>query len=141
MPVGFAGKRIAVVFGWGAILGTVILGVGGRVAMRMIAVNSGAPGAMSPSGTLTVVLAGAASGIAAALLHLGSRAVAARLAPGIPWLRHVLLGIALSLVTLRGLAPLDSVRLAMFTPLVLAFAVALEIAVVRRRVEHNTYSD
>ncbi len=34
-----------------------------------------------------------------------------------------------------GLNPLDSMRLGMFTPLVLAFAVALEIAVARHRAD------
>src|SRR5688572_13235226 len=46
----------------GAAIGLPILGGGGRLAMRGIAVFTGAPGAFTAEGTLTVLLLGAASG-------------------------------------------------------------------------------
>jgi hypothetical protein len=48
--------------------------------------------------------------------------------------RHVLFGALLLLVTLRGLHPVQPLTLALFTPLVLLYAVAMEIVASRRAV-------
>lgn len=116
----------------GIVLGTIVLGIGGRIAMRAIAVQSGTPGILTPSGTLTVVLAGTGSGLAGAVFQLIAAAVASRLAPRRYWVRRLLFGIMLVLVTLRGLSPVQPLALALFAPLVLLYAVAMEIAASRR---------
>ena len=116
----------------GIALGTIILGVGGRIAMRAIAVKGGTPGMLTPSGTLTVILAGTASGLAGAVFQLVAGAITGRLAPRHLWVRRVLFGILLVLVTLRGLSPVQPLALALFGPLVLLYAIAMEVAASRR---------
>jgi hypothetical protein len=100
--------------------------------MRAIAVEGGTPGMLTPSGTLTVILAGTASGLAGAVFQLVAGAIAGRLAPRQLWVRRVLFGILLVLVTLRGLSPAQPLALALFGPLVLLYAIAMEIAGSRR---------
>jgi hypothetical protein len=53
----------------GAAIGLVILGVGGRVIMRVIAHWEGRVPAFTPSGTFTVVTLGALAGLAAGVVH------------------------------------------------------------------------
>ncbi|MBA3340390.1 MAG: hypothetical protein H0T48_00990 [Gemmatimonadaceae bacterium] len=124
--------RIGAIIVYGALLGALILGGGGRVAMRAITIMNGVQGSVTPSGTLTVVLAGAASGIGGAVIYLIAAVIVRHVAPKREWIRHFVFGGSLMLVTLRGLNPVDLVRLALFTPLVASFAMALEL-VVRRR--------
>ena len=99
----------------GGSLGLVILGVGGRVAMRMVAVALGQPPMFDAEGTLTVVLSGGAAGAAGALIHALCRAVAGLLAGGAKlkegsrrgWpgvLRLTMFATLLALVTARGLS-------------------------------------
>lgn len=107
----------------GALLGGLILGVGGRFAMRLIAVANSGRGAFSIGGTVTVIALGALSGAAGALLLLGTNRFLGR---------HRLIGFlvfwaALLLLTLRGLRPLDPLRLALFLPLVGLFGGALQL--------------
>ena len=113
----------------GAAIGTPVLGVGGRLAMRAIALASGAPGAFTLEGTMTVVLLGAVSGAAGGLMY----AVAQRVLPRVGWARLTLFFTMLVLVTLRGLRPVDPLRLALFMPLVLVYGTLMELAWQRRR--------
>ncbi len=53
----------------GAAIGFVILGIGGRVIMRVIAHWEGRVPAFTPSGTFTVVMMGALAGLAAGVVH------------------------------------------------------------------------
>jgi hypothetical protein len=87
----------------GTLLGLVVLGVGGRLAMAAIQVDAGASPAFSVGGTMTVVFLGAVSGLAGGALALISGAVARRYLSGHQWLRHALFGLLLFLVTMRGL--------------------------------------
>jgi hypothetical protein len=87
----------------GTMLGALILGVGGRVAMAVIAWRTGGASSFTLGGTLTVIGLGAASGAAGAVFALISRAVMRRLFPRHAWTRHVLFAVLLLLVTLRGL--------------------------------------
>jgi len=107
-----------------AAIGLLVLGAGGRVAMRGIALLDGAPGAFTVEGTITVLLLGAASGALGgairALLDLGGRLP--------PAVRTALFALACLLLTLRGLRPLDANRLALFLPLVAAYVAAVELA-------------
>ena len=116
----------------GMIAGGILLGLGGRLAMRAIAIQNGSPRLLTPSGTLTVILAGIASGLAGAVLYLIARAVARRVAPRHPWVRRALFGILLTLITLRGLRPVQPLSLALFGPLVLLYAAVIEIIALRR---------
>jgi len=107
----------------GASLGTVVLGVGGRIAMRGIARLAGSPGGFSFGGSLTVVFLGLVSGLAGALAFLALR----WLVRSHRLLRGALFWAFLVLVTLRGLRPLDVQRVVLFLPLVLIFGVALQV--------------
>ena len=53
----------------GAAVGFVILGIGGRILMRMIAHWEGRVPAFTPSGTFTVVMMGALAGVSAGVVH------------------------------------------------------------------------
>ena len=53
----------------GAAIGLVVLGLGGRVIMRVIAHWEGRVPAFTPSGTFTVVMMGALAGLAAGVVH------------------------------------------------------------------------
>ena len=108
---------------WGIGIGAVILGVAGRIAMRGIAVLSGAPPGFSLGGSLTVVLLGAASGLAGALILMVVRVFL----PGRWLLQTLLFYAALVVITLRGLRPVDSPRLFLFLPLVLIYGFLLRI--------------
>ena len=107
----------------GAVIGLVVLGAGGRVAMRGIALLDGTPGAFTVEGTITVLLLGAANGALGgairALLDLGGRLPTAA--------RAALFALACLLLTLRGLKPLDASRLALFLPLVAVYVAAVEL--------------
>src|SRR5688500_16312639 len=123
----------------GALLGLVILGVGGRIAMRVVAVDLGQPPSFDAEGTLTVILAGAAAGAAGMLLYAISRAVArliasGRQAPHSGWtrlLRLTMFAALLALVTARGLGGSPGPKW-MFWVVVALYGAVLELALVRR---------
>jgi len=100
----------------GSGVGAVVLGIGGRVSMRGIAVLAGAPGSFSLGGSVTVVFLGAVAGLAGALILMALRTFLPR------WLIQTLLFYAiLVLISLRGLRPLDWPRVFLFLPLVLVY--------------------
>ena len=99
-----------------------ILGVGGRVAMRVVAERTSGVSGFSFGGSATVVFLGAVSGAVGALILLGARRWLRRWSPA-PTLCFWLLLIAL---TLRGLQPLDQLRLVLFLPLVIVFGALLQ---------------
>lgn len=104
-------------------IGAVVLGIGGRVAMRGIAVLSGAPPGFSFGGSLTVVFLGAVSGLVGALILIGLRCFL----PGRWLLQTVSFYAVLVLITLRGLRPVDSQRLFLFLPLVLIYGFLMRV--------------
>lgn len=105
----------------GAVLGTIFLGIGGRIAMRGIALAQGAAGGFSFGGTSTVVFLGTLAGLAAGLIYVACRSFVRRPA----WAR-VLFGAIILAIALRGLKPLDPLRLVLFLPLFLVFGIALD---------------
>ncbi|MGH7520890.1 MAG: hypothetical protein ACREMI_06400 [Gemmatimonadales bacterium] len=112
----------------GSGIGAVVLGVGSRVAMRGIAVLSGAPPGFSFGGSLTVVFLGAVSGLVGAMILMGLRVFLPR-----RWLLQTLIFYAvLVLITLRGLRPVDSQRLFLFLPLVLIYGFLVRVLSRRR---------
>ncbi len=115
----------------GAGVGAVVLGMGGRTAMRGIAVLSGAPPSFSFGGSLRIVLLGALSGLVGALILLGLRALLPK-----RWLiQTILFYVVIILITLRGLRPVDTQRLMLFMPLVLVYGFLVRTLTRRRRAE------
>ena len=113
----------------GAGVGALVLGIGGRSAMRGIAILSGAPPSFSFGGSLRVVLLGALAGLVGGLILLGLRALLPK-----RWLIQTLLFyVIILLITLRGLRPIDAQRLMLFLPLVLAYGFLVRILTRRRR--------
>jgi hypothetical protein len=109
----------------GALLGAVILGVGGRFAMAAIASSAGAKPSFTVGGTLTVVGLGAVSGLAGAIIALVSRWGMCRLMPSRAWPQHVLFAVLLLLVTLRGLHGTAPIGRWLFFPLVAVYGITL----------------
>jgi len=113
----------------GAGVGALVLGIGGRSAMRGIAILSGAPPSFSFGGSLRVVLLGALAGLVGGLILLGLRALLPK-----RWLIQTLLFyVMILLITLRGLRPIDAERLMLFLPLVLAYGFLVRTLTRRRR--------
>ena len=108
----------------GAAVGLPVLGIGGRVAMRVVATGAGPAPAFTPEGTTTVLLAGAGSGAVAGIIHL----VLARMLPRHPRLHAMTFALALGALTLRGLRPLDAQRIVLFAPLMAMFAALYLVA-------------
>lgn len=116
----------------GALLGLPLLGVGGRVAMRVIADANGVAGVWTPSGTLTVLLCGVVAGVAGALVYAGlGWKLSAR-----PWVRGAVFGLFLAFITARGLNPVARLPLMLFSPLVLVYGVLL--TALWQRVVHSS---
>lgn len=105
----------------GTVVGTVILGIGGRIAMRLIGMLQGLPPGFSFGGSMTVVFLGAVSGTAGGLIL----ALAGKLFPTSRMARGALYWGALLFLTLRGLRPIDELRLLVFVPLVALFGAVL----------------
>jgi hypothetical protein len=108
----------------GAGVGLVVLGVGGRVAMRAIALANNSPPGFSLGGTGTVVFLGAASGVGGGLLY----SLLYWIIPRPRLLRSALFGLALVLLTLRGLRPIQPLALEWFVPLALAYGAIIDVA-------------
>ena len=106
----------------GAVSGVIVLGIGGRIAMRGIALYNGRPTGFSWGGSLTVLVLGAACGAGGGiLLVLMRRLVRHRL------LRAAIFWTLVGLITLRGLRPVDAVKLSAFVPLILLYGTMLHI--------------
>lgn len=120
----------------GGLTGLVVLGVGGRLAMRAIALQERPSAAFTVSGTITVLLLGVVSGIAGGLIHV----LLFRFLPHFHWLRRALFGGLLLLITLRGLSgTATTLSLALFLPLVVVYALIVAGLLERRaRTEWQT---
>lgn len=101
----------------GAILGAVILGVGGRVAMRVIAIRTRPFTDFNIDGSFTVLMSGVAAGIAGSLMY----AAIERFGPQARWIRIALYAVILGFLTSRGLHPATTLSVVLFGPLVMAF--------------------
>lgn len=112
----------------GAVLGTAFLGVGGRVAMRGIAMAQRTPTGFSLGGSMTVVFLGAAAGLAAGLIYVAS----IKLAGNRIWWARLLFAVVVLAITLRGLRPIDSFKLVLFLPLFAAYGVIFDRLWARR---------
>jgi hypothetical protein len=105
----------------GAIVGTIFLGIGGRIAMRIFAMLEGREPGWSLGGTMTIVFMGTAWGtLGGILLWLGRRYFKRS-----PIARGLVFWIPLTLLYLRGLSPLSTNSLIVFTPFYLAYGAVL----------------
>jgi hypothetical protein len=111
----------------GAAVGFVVLGIGGRIAMRAIAIANRVPTGFSVGGTATVVLLGVGSGVGGGLLYafLHRYVQRPRLA------RSTLFALALVLLTLRGLRPIQPLALEWFMPLALGYGAIVDVIYTR----------
>ena len=105
----------------GTLLGLVILGIGGRLVMRVVAHMEGRVPVFTPEGSVAVVFYGTVAGAFSGLIyHLLRRFVQK------PWIRTVaFIGIC-ELVAWRGVSGLLPVPKAMFMTLALAFLVIVD---------------
>ena len=108
----------------GAAIGLATLGVGGRIAMRAIAMVQGTPGGFSLGGTMTVVLLGAANGALGGVI----RAITGIRGRVPHALRFMLFAAACLALGLRGLKPLDADKLLLFMPVIVLYVLSMELA-------------
>lgn len=117
-------KRDALVIGLlGVAIGTIVLGVGGRISMRALAHVQGQTPGFSLGGSATVVFLGAVFGLAGGLWF----AVLRRALQGHRIVRGAIFWTVLVAATLAGLNPVNAPRLALFMPLVFVYGVALQV--------------
>lgn len=104
------------------LLGMIILGVGGRVLMRVIAHMEGRVPAFTPEGSIAVVFWGTAAGAFSGLIyHLLRRFVRKS------WVRTAAFIIICGLVAWRGVSGLLPIPQAMFMALALAYLVIVDV--------------
>lgn len=110
------------------LLGMIILGVGGRLLMRVVAHMEGRPPVFTPEGSIAVVfwgtLAGAFSGV---VYHLLCRFVRK------PWIRTAAFIAICMLVAWRGVSGLLPIPQAMFMALALAYLITVDLVGRRTR--------
>ena len=92
--------------------------------MHAISLTPGAQRAVTVQGTITVLLAGMAAGVAGGAIY----ALLARVLPARRRLRSAIFAVVLALLTLRGLHPVQPLTLALFMPIVLVYGWLLERA-------------
>ena len=114
---------------WGTGLGALILGGGGRLAMRFIAEATTGASGFTLGGTMTVVFLGLLSGVAGALILVVTRHFFWQRRP----VTTILFWLALGLLTWRGLRPVDDLRLMAFLPVIALFGVLLQATTFRYR--------
>ena len=107
----------------GMAIGLPILGIGSRIAMRIIAHATNVAPSFSLGGTLTVVSLGVVSGAAGGLIY----AVLVRITRDRSALRGVVFGVILVLLTLRGASPFTALTLSLFLPLTLLYGALLHL--------------
>jgi len=105
----------------GTLLGLVILGIGGRLLMRVVAHMEGRVPVFTPEGSVAVVFYGTVAGAFSGLIyHLLRRFVRK------PWIRTVAFMAICELIAWRGVSGLLPVPKAMFMTLALAFLVIVD---------------
>jgi hypothetical protein len=104
------------------LLGFVILGIGGRLLMRVVAHMEGRAPVFTPEGSVAVAFYGAAAGLFSGFVYyVVSRFIAK------PWLRTAAFIVICGLVSIRGVSGLMPVPQAMFVALALAYLVIVDV--------------
>ena len=105
----------------GVLLGLLILGIGGRLLMRVVAHMEGRVPAFTLPGSLTVVFAGTMAGLLAGLIyHLLRRFVRK------PWIRTAAFLLICELIAWRGVHGLLPLPQVMFMTLALVYLVIVD---------------
>jgi hypothetical protein len=104
----------------GTISGALLLGVGGRLVMRALALASGRPPGFSFGGTFSVVLSGAIAGFVGGLLLFA----AARFLPALLRFRGLSFGLLCYVLATPGFRPPQPLVFALFAPAFLVYGVA-----------------
>lgn len=112
----------------GALVGLPILGIGSRIAMRLVAVGTDRPSAFTVEGSLTVIFFGVVAGLAGGAIY----AILARFLPRRTAIRSMIFGAIIVLLTLRGVSPATAFTLSLFLPLTVAYAILIDV-IWRRR--------
>jgi hypothetical protein len=120
----------------GTFLGLLILGIGGRLLMRVIAHMEGRIPAFTLGGSLTVVFAGTVAGAISGLIYYLLRRFVRN-----PWVRTVAFIAICELVSWRGVHGLLPVPQAMFMTLALFYLVIIDLLGRRYRPASNTRRD
>ncbi len=105
----------------GTLLGLVILGIGGRLLMRVIAHMEGRIPAFTPGGSMTVVFAGTVAGTLAGLIYHVLRRFVRR-----SWVRTTAFIVICELVTWRGVHGLLPLPQVMFMILALVYLAIID---------------
>jgi hypothetical protein len=106
----------------GTLLGLIILGIGGRLLMRIIAHMEGRIPVFTPQGSVTVVFAGTVAGAFAGLIyHLLRRFVRK------PWVRTAAFIAICELISWCGVSGLLPLPQAMFMTLALVYLVVIDL--------------
>jgi hypothetical protein len=105
----------------GTVLGLLILGIGGRLLMRVIAHMEGRVPVFTPEGSLAVVFFGTVAGAASGLIYYLLRRFVRK-----PWVRTVAFIVICELVSWRGVSGLLPVPQAMFMALALVYLVIVD---------------
>jgi hypothetical protein len=100
----------------GTTLGLLLLGIGGRAGMRVMAIATGQAPSLSFEGSLTVAALGAVSGAVVAVIFLLART----LFPQRRALRVAFFWLLVTAIVVRGLNPVTPLAAAVFMPLFLA---------------------
>ena len=112
----------------GALVGLVVLGIGGRLLMRVSAHMEHRPlFVFTVEGTLTVVFAGTVAGLFAGLIYCLTRQFLRQ-----PWVRTVVFVVICELVTWRGVHGVLPVAQLMFMGLSLVYLAIIDIMGRRR---------
>ena len=99
----------------GATLGFVLLGIGGRAGMRIVALATGQSPSFTVVGSLAVSLLGAVAGAFVATVFLLARTAF----PTRRWVRGALFWVICAAIFLRGLRPVTPLNAGVFLPLFL----------------------
>lgn len=107
---------------WGALVGLIVLGIGGRLVMRVVAHMEHRPlFVFTVEGTLTVVFAGTVAGLFAGLIYYLTRRFLRQ-----PWLRTLVFVAVCELVTWRGVHGTLPVTQVMFMTLALLYLAIID---------------
>jgi hypothetical protein len=105
----------------GALLGLIILGIGGRLLMRLIAhMEHRTQFVLTVGGTLTVIFAGTAAGLVAALIYVVVRRI---IRPRV--VRTLVFAVVVELIVWRGVSGLLPIPQLMFLALGAVFIAAV----------------
>ena len=116
----------------GTALGLVILGIGGRLLMRVIAHMEGRVPVFTPEGSIAVALYGALAGAFSGLIyHLLRRFVRK------PWVRTAAFIAICELISWRGVSGLLPLPQAMFMALALVYLVIMDLLGRRSQPTHT----